>query len=184
MFRLIRLNDHFARLFAAAGSSTRLLQKLKRPLTALIILLKHTHISSKRSHQGNIRKIMSFHDHLGSDENICFSLTERGQNSFMSVFSGRGVSIHSQNSCFRHQMAKHLFDFLCPQSKRRDIGRTAFRTPLRHRDRMSAIMTYQRVHIAHMIFMCRHRYITMRTLYHISAISTRNKTGIPSAVNK
>ena len=70
VFRLISLDHHLTRLISPAGAPGRLGQQLKRPLPGTVIILVQRQIRCQNTDQRYIRKIMPFHDHLGSHQNI------------------------------------------------------------------------------------------------------------------
>ena len=98
MIRMIGLDHSLPRLFSSSASSHCLAQKLKSPFPASVIIRIQGKICSDHSHQGHIREIMSFYDHLGSDQNICFMSGKRRQDLLITSLVSGSVKIHSQGS--------------------------------------------------------------------------------------
>ena len=70
MFGMVRLNDCHSRLFASSGAADCLRQQLKRTLPGTVIDCIQGEIRRQRSHQRDIREIVAFYDHLGSNQDI------------------------------------------------------------------------------------------------------------------
>ena len=70
MLRLISLDNNLSGPVSPSGSSRRLGQQLKCSLRGLIIPCKQRQIRSQNTNQCHIGKIMSFDNHLGTDQNI------------------------------------------------------------------------------------------------------------------
>jgi len=70
MFGMVRLNDCHSRLFASSGAADCLRQQLERTLPGTVIDCIQGEIRRQRSHQRDIREIVAFYDHLGSNQDI------------------------------------------------------------------------------------------------------------------
>ena len=90
-----------------------------------------------------------------------------------------GIKVHSKHSRSRKALLHRLLYLLGSHLKTSDILRTARGTYLFVRLRISAIMAYKPP-----VVVCRECDITMRTFYHMSALSAINKSNISPPVEK
>ena len=122
---------------------------------------------------------MSFHNHLRSNQNICFLFVKCFQNLCMSFLFSCRIKIHTQNTTLRKHRFHHFLNLLCSRFKSSNIRRTAGRTFGVRRRLIAAIMTDQPAMI-----MKRHGNITVRTFCHIATGTTGDKSGIASSIEK
>ena len=70
MIRRVGLDDDLPRLVAPSGTACRLTQQLKGPLSAPEVLSEQRQIRRQNSHQRHVGVVVSFDDHLGSQQHV------------------------------------------------------------------------------------------------------------------
>src|SRR5699024_11952698 len=83
MLRIVALDHRFSRQIPPACTACRLTKKRKSPLCRPVVTDIKGKIRRQHPDQGDIWKIMSLYDHLGTDQNIGLLICKRRENSLV-----------------------------------------------------------------------------------------------------
>src|SRR4029453_13530738 len=93
------------------------------------------------SDKRDIRKMQTFRDHLGADEDVDLAGTKGMQRFAVSVFARHRIGIHSPNDCFGEDRGNVRLHFFGAESGVDERVLAALRTALWHRRAMAAEVT-------------------------------------------
>ncbi len=110
MFGMISLNQNATLQIAASGASGDLREKLKSSFGGTKIGHCKSVIHRNYTDERYIRKIVSFGEHLRSDEHIEFAFAERRQRFFEFVFTRNRIAVNSGDSQIWKFAAHNVFD--------------------------------------------------------------------------
>src|SRR4051812_972331 len=95
MVREIALDDHFSRLSASAGTAGDLRQELECTFGRPEVGQRKGGIRGDNAHQGDVREVMTFGDHLRTDEDIDISYAEVAENPLVIPKMPHGIPINA-----------------------------------------------------------------------------------------
>ena len=143
MLRRICLDYNLSRFFSPSCTSCGLRKKLKGSLCPMKIIDMQRHVCRKYTDQRHIGKVVSFYNHLGTDQNIRFLICKGLKNFLKGILTSSGIKIHSQNPGLRELFLNQFFYSLCSCLKSTDIFRATGWTNLRHWFLIATIVTAQ-----------------------------------------
>ena len=101
MVRMVGLDHSLARPLSSSGPARSLHQQLHRPFPAPEIRLIQGKIRRDYAHQCHIRKIMSFHDHLCSDQDVRLMRGKRRKDRVIASLCTGRIQIHPEDPASR-----------------------------------------------------------------------------------
>ena len=107
--RRVSLDNHFAFQLAAPGSSCDLGEELKGPLAGPDIRNMETNVSVQDSYQRHIRKVQSFGNHLGADENIDLLGPEFPERIAQLILAAHRIRVDPGDARPIEYLSQHLF---------------------------------------------------------------------------
>lgn len=112
MFGIVRLQEHSTRIGFPTCTARYLRKNLERAFCGSEIRKVERQISAEHPYQTDSGKIVTFHDHLGSNENVYFSLSKTIQNALQFISFSCAVPVEPPCTCFGKNRLKLLFHFL------------------------------------------------------------------------
>ena len=179
VLRIVSLNDHVAAKTPASRSPRRLRQQLERSFARPVVVGVKRQIRRQNADQRHIRKIMSFDDHLRSDENLGFPIGKRTQNLLVTVLALCGVGVHPKHPRIGERLLDLHLNLFSARPHAADHFRMALRTFRDFHSFITAVMADQLVPEV-----LGQRHVAMRTGHHMTAGAARNKTRITAAIQE
>ena len=90
-------------------------EQLKSPFAGPEIRLMQRHVRIDNPHQGHIRKMQSFGDHLRPDQDIDLPVSKGLQHPAIILFPLHHIRIHPLHPRMRKQFTQYVFHFLGAQ---------------------------------------------------------------------
>jgi NADPH:quinone reductase-like Zn-dependent oxidoreductase len=103
---------------APTGAPGHLDHKLGKPLGRPKVGCEQAAVGVDNAHQGDLRKIMAFGEHLRAQKNIHFPGKHGGACRLKLAFSPHAVAVYPQNATPRKPLFQRLFDLLSPNPQR------------------------------------------------------------------
>src|SRR5437773_737969 len=171
MLGVISLDKHPAFRLAAPSPAGYLGQKLKCPLGRSKIRQTEAKIDRNNADQRDVRKIVSFGDHLSADEHIKFSSAEIRKNILHITPTGDRISVYTRYSQLRKAPSQLVFELFRTFTDKIQIFAGTNRAAVGRIDLIIAIMTDQ-LSLAAMVGQCD---IAIPTFNCLAAGSTEHK---------
>ena len=116
------LNQHVPWSLTPPGAPRNLHDKLRHTLGSPKIRAKKTTIGVEHADKSNIRKVMTFGQHLGADQNVGVLGSNPGKNFFQCTFAPRTVTVQTIYACLRKSRRQCLRNSLRAHAAWKHIG--------------------------------------------------------------
>ncbi|MNZ88054.1 hypothetical protein D3C78_1069360 [compost metagenome] len=123
----VGLDDHFARLFGATGTTGDLHDQLGHALAGAEVTREQPTIGIEDRHQGHPGEVMPFGEHLRAHQNAWLTFLDGREQLVHRVFARRAVAVDPQHRVVREQYPQAFFGALGAGAHRPQIDRAAFR---------------------------------------------------------
>ena len=181
--RRVSLHKNFARRFAATGPPRHLCEQLKGPFARAKIRQMQREIGIDDSDERDIRKVQTFRDHLGADQDVDLPGPKVPQCLSIGFFSRHRVCIHAAHNRFWENLSDGGLHFFRAEAGINERVFAAGRTFLRHSGGMPAQVTTQSSRDRGMPVKCE-RDAAIRAIAGFAAIAAKQRRGKTAPIQK
>ena len=139
----LRLDQHFARQFGAAGAAGDLHQLGKQALGCAAVGGEQRGIGTERTDQRQLGEVVPLGQHLRADEDVGLAGVNLLDEDFPLFPALGGIAVDAQDARLRKTFGKNGFDALRAAPERLDVLIAAGRASARHAALEAAVMTTQ-----------------------------------------
>src|SRR4051794_10776513 len=166
------LYQYVSREVSAPCSTSDLSKQLKSSFGCAKVRHSETDVGGHYTHKGDIRNVVTFRNHLCSDEDVERVLTKAGEDGLEASLTGDRIAIQTRDTRRREGAVQFIFNSLGASTEKIDVLTTTFRADIGYALRVTAVMAE---HPPIPAMVCE-RYGTVDALQTLPAGAARAKT--------